>query len=73
MTIAETEAHEATERPSLPQAIAKSAARLKLERRRRLIAELANLEAELISEGIIRRPALVTKASLERGERWHDK
>lgn len=70
MTVAETEAPEATERPSLPQAVAKSAARLKLERRRRLIAELANLEAELISEGVIRRPALVTKASLERGERW---
>lgn len=70
MTIAETETTETEERPSLPQGIAKSAARLKLERRRRLIAELANLEAELISEGVIRRPALVTKASLERGERW---
>lgn len=56
-------------RPSLPQGIAKSAARLKLERRRQLIAELASLERELVQEGVIRRPVLVTKAGLERGER----
>lgn len=59
-----------TERPSLPQGVAKSAARLKMERRRMLIAELAAIERELIDEGLLRRPALVTKASLERGERW---
>lgn len=61
---------ETTERPAMPQAVAKSAARLKLERRRQLIAELANLERELIEDGVIRRPALMTKAGLERGERW---
>ncbi len=61
---------ETAKRPCLPQAIARPSARQRMERRRQLIAELALIERELIDEGLIRRPALVTKASLERGERW---
>lgn len=40
-----------------------------IDRRAQLIRELTQLEGELLAVGAIRRPAVVSRRSVERGER----